>query len=457
MQTSLVSWARITQHKKHNGLEVKKVFYHGISLLARWVSNIINKVDSDWLHMFKAMLSSLTWHNSHLWKRLHYSTTDFMISIGRAPSNTVPTQKAYGRARPISYQLLQFSFDGASLIGHWSINDLLTIIPCYLDLPKACQQFILNTLHLLGIRQVKNLWGSTTTIWKNQDNQLNKLRVILDWAHLKLCSTLGTIHMASIVFVLPLGISPHQEWHSACTTLQKLSLSNSMAYSLLNQDITNFNNLNQYWKTTNTSQQWKAKQKNLWKSDLTQKAKTLLWRAINFGLYTDDKSKIFGHSNRDCDICSGQIETPNHIFLLCSFAQSTWSQILQHLFDIVARSSFTQATSLLQILDSYFPLSPTNSMKLTVFYKTTWYTWKEHNGSQYGGKIWSFSTPITLIKALHLLEGIKIVPHGKLEQQRLSAEIQGLSLPQSSSPRHSTSSITYKSFIQTYTKYIPQC
>lgn len=46
-----------------------------------------------------------------------------------------------------------------------------------------------------------------------------------------------------------------------------------------------------------------------------------------------------------------------------------------------------QAYNLLQILDTCLTLNLVNSIKLTVFYETTWSLWKAHNGSQYDDKI----------------------------------------------------------------------
>lgn len=93
-KTPLISWDRMSQHKKHGGIDLKNITTQGTALLARWASKMISNDTLEWLLLFKALVTMLKWQNSCTRKCFNYSIEDFMLF--NAPKSSSPCRYTQG-------------------------------------------------------------------------------------------------------------------------------------------------------------------------------------------------------------------------------------------------------------------------------------------------------------------------------------------------------------------------
>lgn len=140
------------QHKKHRGLGIKKVFLHNIALLAQWASITISNKESDWLTMFKALLSTLSWLGTRPRKSAHYLIEDFMLFNKPRSFKQCTYTKRLWKGWEHLRGFLHFPLDQSYIPGNWIIQDLLSTIPLLNFPPVDHQLQLLDTLHKLGIQ-----------------------------------------------------------------------------------------------------------------------------------------------------------------------------------------------------------------------------------------------------------------------------------------------------------------
>lgn len=106
--------------------------------------------------------------------------------------------------------------------------------------------------------------------------------------------------------------------------------------------------------------------------DLTQRAKTLIWRILvnNTSCNMEHAQKI-GHGNGCCKVCLGILETNEHIFFNFIKAQRGW--VANAIYYKVAPqdSLFVDITLIMDIIDNSSQKTPTGIAKLFVIYHTT--------------------------------------------------------------------------------------
>lgn len=134
-KTPLVSWKWMARLRSHGGLGIRRIPKVGISLLARWASQLVSNSPSEWVALFRALLIELPRDHQRQLRRLGYTLTDKLLSCRPKSFRSCKYLEGLWRAWESLRKFLVFKMDGTLIPNRWTIKDLLSTIPTFRELP----------------------------------------------------------------------------------------------------------------------------------------------------------------------------------------------------------------------------------------------------------------------------------------------------------------------------------
>ncbi|CAN1262374.1 Putative ribonuclease H protein At1g65750 [Linum perenne] len=128
----------------------------------------------------------------------------------------------------------------------------------------------------------------------------------------------------------------------------------------------------------------------VWRWEGPQRIRQFLWTVAHNKLLTnEERARRHIAGSDECEICSGQPETIEHLLRCCIIARHVWGKIL----NIGTNDQFFRMQ-----FDDWWSKSLTNSNSALTFCVTCWILWKVQNERTFDGKSVSMDSIVERIK-----------------------------------------------------------
>lgn len=390
-KTVLVAWEKLTRSKTQGGLSIKDTKIQSTSLLARWANKALAQPDSDWSSLYIANLKLAYWENKKIHKRLNYSIHDKILfgnvkTFGKL-TYTAGIWRAWVQLRPF----IRYNIPSAKLPSHWRTEDVIPLFPSLQPISQQNVTRVCVFLGTLGVRTVGDLWDHSTSEWRQFGDHISRSRNTIDAITIlteKFLLDVKSVHYIS--FDLSSDLS-NWDWGDASTQGNPLMLTSKKAYDLLDNSTADIAQLNRRWEVDYSHKQWETRWKLLWASDLSNNARTFIWKVLAHALFTNSRAATMGVATGDCGSCPGMLETPLHLFFQCPYARDCWMALQNHTAGVNTGLNVDSCTNLIELLDHCAGINAGHTAKLFLIYETLWSIWNERNKLQFEGKVRSFS------------------------------------------------------------------
>lgn len=162
-------------------MEFKDIVDHANSiLLSKWMSRLLDRLDSEWAQMYKANLELARWKSGHLFRHNLYTLEDRIffghISDFGAMKYSTRLCRAWNKLK-----MLLCIFPRAVLLpGRWKLEDVVEYLPVRVDLTMVKRDVVVKTMARIGVLNVKHLWIWNLGELMDFELALSRARGILD-------------------------------------------------------------------------------------------------------------------------------------------------------------------------------------------------------------------------------------------------------------------------------------
>jgi hypothetical protein len=140
----------------------------------------------------------------------------------------------------------------------------------------------------------------------------------------------------------------------------------------------------------------------IWKSPAPSKLIAFSWQLIHNRIPTKDnlarRGILGGVTHGNCVMCSGMLETANHLFLHCDYAFSIWLEVFRWLGVTVV-----MPTDLSMLFEYFIGLARSKKSRkgfMLVWHTTLWLIWRSRNDVIFNNKLKSATDCVEDIKVL---------------------------------------------------------
>ena len=139
---------------------------------------------------------------------------------------------------------------------------------------------------------------------------------------------------------------------------------------------------NQTWQLTRVQQATVQWYKGLWFSGSTPKYSVMSWIAVHNRLAIGDRLLQWNaQANAQCILCNSAVESRNHLFFSCPYAEAIWKNLTRKL---LGRSYSYTWSQVLDLISTNHVLGVKKFLLTYVFQVSVHTIWLQRNGRRHG-------------------------------------------------------------------------
>ncbi len=168
------------------------------------------------------------------------------------------------------------------------------------------------------------------------------------------------------------------------------------------------------WEEQYGYQEWKVIHKSYRNKLAERKAIDMHWKAINYGLNTEEKLEKMKLSNGYCVFCSIEKETVEHLFFECELVERTWEVIDKMCKQIWNVNIVSARNVMFADIENRSSISINHVIQYIILC-VKWVLWKRHNLLKHE-EIWTSETETELWVRRYLVKRTELMCKTKLNQ-----------------------------------------
>jgi hypothetical protein len=167
-------------------------------------------------------------------------------------------------------------------------------------------------------------------------------------------------------------------WRWQTSKAKRIHISASKVYHIMLDSKNDVTDLNRWWNLQDLPIIWKVRWLLIWSADIALRGRMFLWRIVAQGLFTDERASKFIAGTENCR-SQTELESIQHIFFTCLFAQNIWKQIAIFYSTPQGNNLVTNSQNFIELLDECIGKKAGNTAQILILYKIAFILWKCRN------------------------------------------------------------------------------
>ncbi|KAL3698746.1 hypothetical protein R1sor_012822 [Riccia sorocarpa] len=309
----LIAWREIQGRKERGGVGLTDFRSTSRAMRMRQVAKLFKNPEEDWTSAADLLIRSVNARGRAAREREAWSLQEILLLQNPTRIPGAPTTTGLLDVWKLMREKLQIYRDNA-FMPNTEVNKILPLM--------EKQGWIDSDSHNLCTQTLRREKLHTLIEWK-------------DWCTTSeeaANSNTGVIGKSLTMSIRERRQIPELNWYwqPNSKTFEGWDQPTKVWRALLGRKGVDTIRLNRKWCRQENERQWGKRFKRIWRSPLLHKEKIWLWRLLQHGLSTMERTRRFGHGDGRCCRCRIGTESLEHLLIDCPASQELWNTWQRH-------------------------------------------------------------------------------------------------------------------------------